>query len=306
MVGISVASPSGKAEACKASILSSNLSATFFLGSVSLLLYLVSTPIGHLQDITRRALEVLGRVDLILCEDTRRSSILLQKYEIQKPLVSFHKFNEAKVQEKILSDLQEGKEIALISDAGTPCINDPGLALVQACIAAKIPFTAIPGACSVIQALVLSGFDSSRFQFVGFFPKKGGREMFKTLLYYPGTSIGFESPERLMKTLAMLDELDSERRVAVVREMTKTFEECVRGKPSELMEHFGKASVRGEIVMLIAKREMPTEDLPLDELMQLLQELHGLPLKEAIKLAAQLKNMPKSAVYKQAHENLCL
>ncbi len=269
------------------------------------MLYLVSTPIGHLQDITRRALEVLGRVDFILCEDTRRSSILLQKYEIQKPLVSFHKFNEAKIQERILSDLREGNEVALISDAGTPCINDPGLALVQACIAAEIPFTAIPGACSVIQALVLSGFDSSRFQFVGFFPKKGLRDVLKTLLYYPGTSIGFESPERVMKTLALLDELDSERQVAVVREMTKTFEECQRGSPKELMEHFGKAALKGEVVMLIAKREMPEGDLPLDELMQLLQELHGLPLKEAIKLAAQLKNMPKSAVYKQAHETVC-
>jgi 16S rRNA (cytidine1402-2'-O)-methyltransferase len=302
MVGISVAWPSGKAEACKASILSSNLSATFFSWSVSFLLYLVSTPIGHLQDITRRALEVLERVDLILCEDTRRSSILLQKYDIQKPLISFHKFNEAKIQEKILSDLQMGKEVALISDAGTPCINDPGLALVRACIEAKISFTAIPGPCSLIQALVLSGFDSARFQFVGFLPKKGLKDLLKTLLYYPGTSIGFESPERVVKTLSLIEELDPERNVAVVREMTKTFEECLRGKPRELIGHFEKKAPRGEIVILLGKREMSPEDLPLDELMQLLQKLHGLPLKEAIKLAAQLKNMPKSAVYKQAHE----
>lgn len=266
------------------------------------MLYLVSTPIGHLGDITRRALEVLGRADLILCEDTRRSSILLQRYEIEKPLMSFHKFNEAKVQEKVLSDLREGKEIAMISDAGTPCINDPGHALVRSCIEEGIAFTAIPGPCSVIQALVLSGFDSTRFQFVGFFPKKGLKEMLKGLLYYPGTSIGFESPERLVKTLRIIGELDQERSVAVAREMTKTFEECRRGKPRELVEHFEKASVRGEIVLLIGKGEMPEEDLPLDELLELLQGLHGLSLKEAIKLAARLKRVPKSILYKQAHE----
>ena len=266
------------------------------------MLYLVSTPIGHLQDITRRALDVLSRVDLILCEDTRRSSILLGAYEIQKPLVSFHKFNEAKSREKILTDLLGGKEIALISDAGTPCINDPGADLVRACIKAGVAFTAIPGPCSIIQALVLSGFDSSLFQFVGFFPKKGGREFFKKVLHYPGTSIGFESPERVVKTLKMVGELDAERKIAVVREMTKTFEECRRGKPFELMEHFEKTAPRGEIVMLLEKREMPEEDLPLDELLELLKELHGLSLKEAIKLAARLKNQPKTSIYKEAHQ----
>lgn len=266
------------------------------------MLYLVSTPIGNLQDITLRALEILKKVDLILCEDSRRSSILLQKYQIKKTLIPFHKFNEAKTQEKILEDLRSGKEIALISDAGTPCINDPGELLLGACIAEKIPFTAIPGPCSVIQALLLSGLDASRFQFVGFFPKKNLKGFLKTLLYYPGTSIGFESPERVIKTLALIQELSPNREVAAVREMTKMFEECVRGKVSEVAAHFQKKEPKGEFVLLIGKGSAPEESLPLDELLKLLQELHGLSLKEAIKMASQLTGEPKSAVYKQAHE----
>lgn len=266
------------------------------------MLYLVSTPIGNLQDITLRALEVLEKVDLILCEDSRRSSILLQKYEIKKPLIPFHKFNEKKTQEKILTDLRLGKEVALISDAGTPCINDPGQILLQACIAEKIPFTAIPGACSVIQALVLSGLDTSRFQFVGFFPKTSLKPFLKTLLYYPGTSIGFESPERLLKTLTLIGELSPTREVAAVREMTKMFEECVRGNALDVVAHFQKKEPKGEFVLLIGKGSSPEEPLPLDELLKILQELHGLSLKEAIKMAAELTGARKSAVYKQAHE----
>lgn len=265
------------------------------------MLYLVSTPIGHLQDITGRALGVLSQVDLILCEDTRRSSILLQKYSIKKPLVAFHKFNEAKTKEKILMDLRGGKEIALISDAGTPCINDPGSALVQACIEENIPFTAIPGPCSVIQALLLSGFDTSRFQFLGFLPKKSLEGFLKTLLYYPGTSVAFESPERVAATLRVLAKLSPEREVAVAREMTKSFEECRRGKPLVLAEHFEKKPPKGEIVLLVSAGEVPEEELELEELVSMLQKLHGLSLKEAIQYAARFKHCPKSVVYKQVH-----
>jgi len=243
-------------------------------------------------------------VDYILCEDNRRSAILLQKYEIKKPLVPFHKFNEKSAQEKILSDLRGGKEVALISDAGTPCINDPGSSLLEACFSENIPFTAIPGPCSVIQALVLSGLGSSRFQFVGFFPKKGLKSFMKALFYYPGTSIGFESPERIVNTLSSIAELDPNREVAAVREMTKTFEECVRGKVVDVAAHFRKKEPKGEFVLLIGEGSSFEEPLPLDELLKLLQETHGLSLKEAIKMAAQLTGSPKSAVYKQAHELL--
>lgn len=264
------------------------------------MLYLVSTPIGNLEDISKRALSVLEAADLILCEDTRRSSILLQRYEIKKPLIPFHKFNEKGAEARVLDDLRAGKQVALVSDAGTPCINDPGQALVQACIEEGIPFTAIPGPCSLIQALVLSGFDTTKFQFVGFLPRKG-QEALRSLLSYPGTSIGFESPERLVETLKSLGELAPERRVAVAREMTKTFEECRRGKALEVAAHYEQKPPKGEIVIVVEGGKLPEEELPLDELLTLLQELHGLSLKEAIKLAAKLKNLPKSAVYKQAH-----
>ena len=266
------------------------------------MLYLISTPIGNLEDITKRALALLESSDLILCEDTRRSSILLQRYGIKKPLIPFHKFNEQGAQERVLEDLRAGKQVSLISDAGTPCINDPGLALVQACIADEIPFTAIPGPCSIIQALLLSGFDSSRFQFVGFFPRKSQGPMLRSLLNYPGTSIGFESPERVVDTLRAIGEIDPKRQTAIAREMTKTFEECRRGVALDLAAHFEKTPPKGEIVLLIEGGKLPEEELPLDELLEMLQELHGISLKEAIKLAAKLKNLPKSAVYKQAHQ----
>ncbi|MBS0625751.1 MAG: 16S rRNA (cytidine(1402)-2'-O)-methyltransferase [Verrucomicrobia bacterium] len=266
------------------------------------MLYLVATPIGNLEDISKRALSVLEKCDAILCEDTRRTSILLQKYELRKTLIPFHKFNERGAEERILEELRSGKEIALVSDAGTPCINDPGQGLVQACVREGLLFTAIPGPCSLIQALVLSGFDSTKFQFVGFLPRKGLDELRK-ILCYPGTSIGFESPERLVDTLRAIGSLDAARNVAVAREMTKTFEECRRGTASELADHYEKTPPKGEIVLLVAGGKVPEEEMPLDELLELLQELHGLSLKEAIKLAAKLKNLPKSAVYKQAHKS---
>ena len=267
------------------------------------MLYLVATPIGHLEDISHRALSTLKQADLILCEDTRRSSILLQRYDIKKPLIPFHKFNEKSSEEHVLEQLQSDKTIALISDAGTPCINDPGLQLIKKCIELKIPFTAIPGPCSLIQALVLSGFDTQKFQFVGFFPRKGQDSFLRGLLYYPGTSIGFESPERLADTLKAIGTIDPHRDVAVAREMTKTFEECRRGKAFDLAEHFTKSPPKGEIVLLLEGGKIPEEEMALDELLTLLQQLHGLSLKEAIKLAATLKNLPKSAVYKRVHQN---
>lgn len=264
------------------------------------MLFLIATPIGHLGDFSQRAIQTLQECDAILCEDTRRSSILLNHYGIEKPLISYHKFKEMSSQEPILNDLQRGKKLALISDAGTPCINDPGQRLVQACVEKGIPFTAIPGPCSLIQALVLSGFETDRFQFVGFLPKKT-EESLKPILYYPGTTVAFESPSRLIDTLQTLQKLDPLRKIAVVREMTKTFEECIRGTPEELLHHFNQKTVRGEIVLVIARGEMQEEELSVEELVHMLQDLHGLSLKEAIKQAARFKNVPKSFVYKKFH-----
>lgn len=262
------------------------------------MLFIVATPIGNLEDISRRALQVLESCDAILCEDTRRSSILLDRYGIKKPLISYHKFKEKASLTGILADLEAGRRIALISDAGTPCINDPGQILVDACIERGLVVNAIPGPCSLIQALVLSGFDTSRFQFIGFLPKKP-KAVLRLAMSYPGTTIAFESPERLVETL---EAIDGERRVAVVREMTKTFEECRRGKAAEVLAHFRAHPPRGEIVLVIGAGEVP-DDLPLEELVQMLQDLHGLTLKEAIKQAAKMKHIPKRDVYKEFHGN---
>ncbi len=217
------------------------------------MLYIVSTPIGHLGDITQRAIEVLEACDLILCEDTRRSRILLSHLRIHKPLRSLHRFNEKSQQRAILFDLKKERNIAMISDAGTPTINDPGGPLIQACIQENIPFTAIPGPCSYIQALVSSGFDTSRFQCIGFLPKgkKQRKEKLQEVLAYPGTTLSLESPKRLTETLKILLTLAPERRTAVARELTKTFEECRRGTPEELLAHYSQDRVRGEVILLL-------------------------------------------------------
>lgn len=278
--------------------LSSILSATYIVENT--LLFIVSTPIGNLEDISKRALQVLETCDAILCEDTRRSFILLDRYGIKKPLISYHKFKEKQLLDRILSELEAGKNLALISDAGTPCINDPGQMLVQGCIERGISFTAIPGPCSVIQALVMAGFDTSRFQFLGFLPRKPDAVL-RQALGYPGTTVAFESPERVVDTLEAIQKIDPERKLAIVREMTKTFEECRRGKAEELMAHFKKTEPRGEIVLVIGEGKVPEEELSLEELVGMLQELHGLSLKEAIKEAARLKKVPKRNVYKEFH-----
>jgi len=265
------------------------------------MLYIVSTPIGNLEDISLRALHVLKNADYILCEDTRRSLILLLHYEIKKPLFSFHKFNEKREEAAILKDLKEGKKIALISDAGTPTLSDPGLYLVQKAIAEKIPYTAIPGSCSLIQALVLSGFDSTPFQFLGFLSKKASeiKRTVQQMLFFEGTSAAFVPPHQLLEALQTLQQIDPSCTVAVARELTKTFEECRRGTPAELLSHYDAHPPKGEIVLLTEKGRLQEEEIPLDELLKLLQKKFGLPLKEAIKMAAKILNKPKSEIYKK-------
>ena len=201
----------------------------------------------------------------------------------------------------VLQRLRAGEHIALISDAGTPCLNDPGSILVQACIAEGLPFTAIPGACSPITALLLSGFDTAKFQFIGFFPRNP-REALQAAFGYAGTTIGFESPERLIDTLTEIAKRDPLRQVAVVREMTKTYEECKRGAVSDVLAHYREKGVKGEICLLIAGGKLEAAEMPLDELIELLQELHGVTLKESIKLAASLLKRPKSEIYKKVHQ----
>lgn len=221
------------------------------------MLYLVPTPLGNLKDITLRALEILKEVDLILCEDTRTSSKLLQHYEISKPLSAYHQHNEHKVYAHLVDQLQAGKKMALITDAGTPGISDPAFLLVRACIQANIHIETLPGATAFVPALVNSGIPSNRFVFEGFLPLKKGRQtLLKKLAEEERTIILYESPVRLVKTLEeFIDYFGTERYACVSRELTKIYEEHARGTLTELVAHFKQKSVKGEIVVVISGKE---------------------------------------------------
>jgi len=217
----------------------------------------VPTPIGNLADITLRALEVLKSVDTILAEDTRTSGFLLKHYEIKKPLQSFHIFNEHKTLAGLISRMQQGEVMALVSDAGTPGISDPGFLLVREALKAGLKIDCLPGATALIPALVKSGFPTDRFAFEGFLPHKKGRQtMLKKLSEEDRTIVLYESPHRLIKTLEQLIEFfGPERLVSVSRELTKFHEETKTGTVTEVLEHFKQKDVKGEIVMVINGKE---------------------------------------------------
>ncbi|MGE0770910.1 MAG: 16S rRNA (cytidine(1402)-2'-O)-methyltransferase [Cyclobacteriaceae bacterium] len=216
-------------------------------------LYLVPTPIGNLADITLRALDILKQVDLILAEDTRSSGVLLKHYGIQKPVQSFHIFNEHKVLSSLIKRLREGETMALISDAGTPGISDPGYLIARECIKEGIGIECLPGATALIPALVKSGFPNDRFVFEGFLPhKKGKQTMLKRLADEERTVIIYESPHRLLKTLEQMKEHFGEgRMISVSRELTKIHEETITGLIEEVIQHFQQNAPRGEIVIVI-------------------------------------------------------
>lgn len=216
-------------------------------------LYLVPSPIGNLGDITYRAVEVLRSVDAILCEDTRTSSVLLNHYNIHKPLYPHHQHNEHKTLEKVLEELQAGKKLALLTDAGTPAISDPGFLLVRECVRQGIEVECLPGASALLPALVQSGLPASSFCFEGFPPQKKGRQtFFKKLVEEERTIILYESPHRLVKTLnEMAEHLGAERPAAVCRELTKMFEESRRGTLAELAAHYEATPPKGEIVVVV-------------------------------------------------------
>src|SRR3954468_10299006 len=217
------------------------------------MLYVVATPIGNLGDMTVRALEILKSVDLIAAEDTRHSGILLKHYGIQKALVSYHEHNEAMRTAQLIERLAAGENIALITDAGLPGISDPGFRIIRECLRRDVPFSIIPGASSVLTALIGSGFSADKFFFGGFLPpKSGGREReLKAALLRAETTIFFESPHRLTKTLTAAQEIMPERTLCVARELTKKFEEYRRGRPEELRAHYEAKPPKGEIVLLI-------------------------------------------------------
>jgi len=218
------------------------------------MLYLVPSPIGNLKDITLRALEVLKEADLVLAEDTRTSSHLLTHYEINKPLSPYHQHNEHKVLQHLVSQLAEGKKMALITDAGTPGISDPAFLLVRECIKAGIKVECLPGATAFVPALINSGIPTNRFCFEGFLPLKKGRQtLLKQLAEEERTMIFYESPVRLLKTLEeFITYFGADRLSCVSRELTKLFEENKRGTLKEVSDHFKEKSIRGEIVIVVA------------------------------------------------------
>jgi len=217
-------------------------------------LYVVPTPIGNLEDMTLRAVRVLKEVDLILAEDTRTSGFLLKHFEIDTPAISHHKFNEHKTVQGIIDRLKSGQTIALISDAGTPAISDPGYLLVKACVENEIIVECLPGATAFVPALVVSGLPNDRFCFEGFLPHKKGRQTkLQSFVGETKTMVFYESPFRLVKTLTQLAEvLGSDRQASVSREISKFYEETKRGSLGELAEHFSLHPPKGEIVLVVA------------------------------------------------------
>lgn len=220
------------------------------------MLFLVPTPIGNLGDITARAVEVLRSVDVIACEDTRHSGNLLRHLEIRKPLVSYHEHNEARRTAELIGQLEEGKNVAIITDAGMPGISDPGHRLLRACQERGVPYTVLPGPSAILAALIGSGFDAERFFYGGFLPvKSGGREReLRAAAEREETTVVFESPHRLSKTLDAAVEILGDRQLCVARELTKTFEEYRRGTAADLLAHYAAHPAKGEIVLVVAGR----------------------------------------------------
>lgn len=218
------------------------------------MLYLVPTPIGNLKDITLRAIEVLNSVDVILAEDTRTSSHLLNHYEIQKPLSPYHQHNEHKILQHLIDQLAAGKTMALITDAGSPGISDPAFLLVRACIKNNIKVESLPGATAFVPALTNSGLTTNRFCFEGFIPlKKGRHTLLENLKTEPRTMVFYESPMRLLRTLNDFKEyFGAERQASVSREITKKFEETKTGTLEYLLEYFSSKTIKGEIVIVVS------------------------------------------------------
>jgi 16S rRNA (cytidine1402-2'-O)-methyltransferase len=216
-------------------------------------LHLVATPIGNLEDITLRAIRTLRECTAIAAEDTRRTGVLLKHLGISKPMLSYHAFNEARRSEEIISRLQRGEIIALVSDAGSPGISDPGERVVRAALAAGLRVEAVPGACALIVALTASGLPTDEFHFIGFLPHKSGqrRKRLESLNAFSGTLALYESPYRIEKLLTELAEVFPARSIVLARELTKRFEEFLRGTPAQLQEKLRGRSLKGEFVVLI-------------------------------------------------------
>ncbi|MDY4077842.1 MAG: 16S rRNA (cytidine(1402)-2'-O)-methyltransferase [Clostridium sp.] len=273
-------------------------------------LYLVPTPIGNLKDITLRALEVLKFVDIVAAEDTRQTLKLLNHFEIKKSLISYHKHNEQEKSEDIIELLKEGRNIAIVTDAGTPGISDPGAIIVKKCINENIDFEVLPGATAITTALVYSGLDTTRFLFRGFIPRenKERKILLNEIKDVKESIILYESPYRVVSTLETLLECLGNRNVAICRELTKLHEEIKRGKIDELIEYFKNTAPKGEFVLVIEGKQQEHidrenkekwENLSIkDHILNAMES--GISKKEAIKYVAKERGLSKNEVYKYA------
>ena len=265
-------------------------------------LYLVATPIGHLGDITLRALAVLAQADVIACEDTRTSGVLLQAFGIRKPTLSYHDHNEDGRRPEILRRVAQGEVVALISDAGMPAIADPGFKLVRECREAGLNVTVIPGANAAVTAMAGSGLPTDQFYFFGFLPPKSAARKKEILALKPvaATLVFYEAPQRLAASLSDLgDVLGAERPAAVARELTKLYEEMRRGSLAELAAHYEKHEPKGEIVVLVGRGEEDAVDVSdIDAL--LTERLRTLSVRDAVAEVAEMTGQPKKEIYARA------
>jgi 16S rRNA (cytidine1402-2'-O)-methyltransferase len=267
-------------------------------------LYIVATPIGNLEDMTLRAVRILREVDLIAAEDTRHTRKLLTHFGISKPLTSYFDHNKTLKGAVILEKLKDGISVALVSDAGTPCISDPGYQLVRDAVAAGVTVVPIPGACAAVAALSVSGLPTDSFIFEGFLPNRGGkrREKLTLLKEEKRLLIFYEAPTRLMATLTDINDILGDRDVVVAREITKMFEELLRGRVSTILDTLQGRQLKGEIVLLVAP-SAETLTVCADSVAELLQRYllsEGMTVKDAVRKVAQETGVPKGQVYDQA------
>lgn len=266
-------------------------------------LYIIATPIGNLEDITYRAVRILGEVDLIAAEDTRHSLKLLNHFNISKPMTSYFDHNQQFKGERILNSLRQGRSVALISDAGTPCVSDPGFQLVRAAAQEGIAVIPVPGACAAVTAISGSGLPSDIFTFAGFPPARQGkrRTFLADLAGLPGTLVLYEAPHRLEETLRDIGEVLGERSIVVARELTKIHEEFIRGAITDVMAAITPDKARGEVVILIAPGEQVRQAAePLDKLLRKLLVDDKLSVKDAARKAAELTGVSRNEAYSEA------
>jgi 16S rRNA (cytidine1402-2'-O)-methyltransferase len=253
------------------------------------------TPIGNLEDVTLRVLAALREADVVACEDTRRTRVLLDRYGVAATLVSYHEHNEGVRALELVEKMRGGATVALVSDAGMPLVSDPGYVLVQACVAAGLAVEVLPGPSAVLSALVASALPADRWRFVGFLPRKAGE--FRALLDAPETTVAFESPGRVGASLRTLAEIDAERPVAVCRELTKVHEEVVRGTAAQLATRYGEASPRGEVVIVFGGA--PEREGDLDAGVDALRALiAGAKARPAAGVVAGLTGVSANALYR--------